>query len=191
VYTTEELSELIRSLRDADLHRLESAGRVFALKCWREPAELLNETVLRSLDGKRRCPKTMKIVAFLYGVMRSIASEWGGCRVQGRGVVDENRWGVEAEIDVDTIADKSPGPLDALEVAERRDFGRAILKEVREMFENDEQAWFVIEADMEGGLSPDDICATLEIDRQRYHAVRKRVRRGLDDIRRRHKGGRP
>lgn len=190
-YTTEELSELIHGLGDAELHRLELAGRVLALKCWCDPAELLSEAAMRSLDGKRRCPKTMKVWAFLFGVMKSIASEWLGRRTRERGVVDDTCWGAPGNVDVDILPDQSPGQLERLEAAEQREFGRAILKEVREMFENDEQAWFVIEADMEGGMSPDDICVTLEIDRRRYDTLRKRVRRGFDEIRRRHKGDRP
>lgn len=190
-YTAEELSELIRSLGDADLHRLEQEGRVLALKCWRQPEELLNEAVLRALDGRRHCKKAMGLMPFLFGVMKSVAHEWTKARTRNRGNPDEARWGSPPEIEADSLADDQPSALELLEAGEARVAASEVLKEVTSMFESDEKAWFVIEANMEGSMTPDEVCCTLGIDRREYDAVRKRIRRGFDKVRARFSEARP
>jgi hypothetical protein len=59
------------------------------------------------------------------------------------------------------------------------------------MFETDEEAWFIVEADLEGRMSPEEVCSALGIDRRQYDTARKRIRRGYDKIRDRHRGDRP
>ena len=84
-----------------------------------------------------------------------------------------------------------PGADEALLAAERSRREQAIVAEVRTMFEGNELAWFIIEAGIEGSMSVEELCMTLDIDRKRYDAVRKQIRRGLNEIRDRHAGRRP
>lgn len=190
-YSIEELSELVAGLGDTDMLKLKGAARGLALKCWSDPGDLLNEAVIRSLDGRRRCPRRMKPVAFLFGVMRSVADEWLKDRKAERGEVDETRWGTPAEVDVETLPDRGDGQEAAVIASERRAFAASVLKEVMEMFENDEEAWFIVEADLEGRMTPEEVCSALGIDRRRYDTARKRIRRGYDKIRDRHRRDRP
>lgn len=190
-YPVEELAEAITSLGDVDYLRLEAAARVLALKCWADPGELMDEAVLRALDGRRRCPRRMRVVAFLIGAMRSVANEWLEDRAKWRRADDPTRWGTPAEVDPGTLADNRPDPEAVAVRAERLRFGAQVLKDVTEMFENDEEAWFIIQADLEGSMAPAEVCALLGIERRRYETVRKRIRRGYDTIRARYAGETP
>jgi RNA polymerase sigma-70 factor (ECF subfamily) len=190
-YSIEELSELVAGLGDADMLKLKGAARGLVLKCWSDPDDLLNEAIIRSLDGRRSCPRKMKLVAFLFGVMRSVADEWLKDRKSECGEVDETRWGRSAEVDVEALPDQREGQEAEIIASERRAFAASVLKEVMEMFETDEEAWFIVEADLEGRMTPEEICSALGIDRRRYDTARKRIRRGYDKIRNRHRGDRP
>ena len=190
-YSIDELSELVAGLGDADILKLKGAASGLALKCWSSPDDLLNEAVIRSLDGRRRCPRRMKPVAFLFGVMRSVADEWLKDRRFERGEIDETRWGTPAEVDVEILPDQREGQEAVIAASERRAFAASVLKEVMEMFETDEEAWFIVEADMEGSMTPEEICSALGIDSRRYDTARRRIRRGYGKIRDRHRGDRP
>lgn len=190
-YSIDELSKLVTDLSDADMLKLQGASRRLVLKCRREPDDLLNEAIIRALDGRRRCPRRMEVVAFLFGVMRSVADEWLKDLETERGEIDETRWGSPAGVEVEALPDQREGQEAAMIASERRAFAASVLKEVREMFETDENAWFIVEADMEGQMTPEEICAALSIDRKSYEATRKRIRRGYEKIRDRHRGDRP
>lgn len=189
--TIEEVSEFIVGLSDADLAKLNGAARVMSVKCWREPEELLNEAIYRAIDGRRACPRRMKPLAFLFGVMRSIADEWVNDRQRSRGPSDATQWGSPSPVDIETLADCGPTPADNLEAAERRAAAAEVLAEVDKMFKDDEEAWFIIQADMEGEMGPNEVCETLGIDRKRYDTARKRMRRGYDKIYARRVGEKP
>lgn len=182
-YSVEELSELIAGFSDADLGKLDRAALRMSVKCWREPEELRNEAIYRALDGRRTCPRRMKPLAFLFGVMRSIADEWVKERQRVRSPSEETQWASQSPVDVEALADCGPTPEENLETTQRREVAAEVLQVVNEMFENDEEAWFIVQADMEGEMGPDEVCKTLEIDRTRYNSIRKRIRRGFDKIR--------
>jgi hypothetical protein len=53
----EEIRSAIERFSDADWLRLRKAAQYFSGRSGREWRELQNEALLRSLDGRRRCPR--------------------------------------------------------------------------------------------------------------------------------------
>src|ERR1700692_390552 len=75
--TTVETMNAIRALSDVDLLRLKAMARVWARGLpgglgW---GDVLNEAIARVLDGSRRWPPGVPLVALLGGVMRSICDD--------------------------------------------------------------------------------------------------------------------
>ncbi len=76
--TSEDVERALRRLSDGDLLRLRALASLRARGlpggiAW---ADLLQEAVLRALDGSRGWPAGVPFVAFLAGVMRSLAGEY-------------------------------------------------------------------------------------------------------------------
>ncbi len=183
-----EIVTAVQYLSNAEVAKLANTARSLALKCRAEPKELLNEALLRALDGRRKtCPTTLPIINFLFGVMKSVADEWldDGLKRTGEGVVPVSTGEEEGTIDPPS---SGLTPEKALEDVQVRQHAAVVMREVREMFENDKEAWFVIEADLDGEMIADEVCEVLGVDRKRYNAIRKRIRRGYAEIRAKWKG---
>jgi hypothetical protein len=73
----DEITAAIEAFKDADWLRLTRAARYFSYKgrCGRDWADLQNEALVRTLDGRRKCPRDISVLTFLGNVIRSIASE--------------------------------------------------------------------------------------------------------------------
>src|SRR5262252_9620803 len=77
--TTVDIARAIQSLSDADLVRLKALARLWTRglpPCvgW---ADVLHEAIARALDGSRKWPPGVPILAFLSGIMRSICvDQW-------------------------------------------------------------------------------------------------------------------
>ena len=76
--TSEDVERALRALADDDLLRLRALASLRARSLpggigW---ADLLQEAVLRALDGSRCWPNGVPFVAFLAGIMRSVADEY-------------------------------------------------------------------------------------------------------------------
>ncbi len=69
-----ELSETLERLSKADWIRLNRIATSFAHICGVSKEDLLQEAIIRALDGKRLCPCDVNVVRFLGETMRSIAS---------------------------------------------------------------------------------------------------------------------
>lgn len=72
--SSSELCETINEFSKADLLRVNKIAKVMADKCGMTQEDMLQEAFVRALEEKRRCPRDVKIINFLAGVMRSIAS---------------------------------------------------------------------------------------------------------------------
>jgi DNA-directed RNA polymerase specialized sigma24 family protein len=72
--STEAIARALADLRPADLLRLKRAAQLRArLIPGLDWEDLLNEALLRALDGSRQWPAEVPLVAFLAGIMRSLA----------------------------------------------------------------------------------------------------------------------
>jgi hypothetical protein len=70
-----EICAAIDRFSDLDWLRVKKAALYFSGRCRVEWRELQNEALVRSLDGRRKCPKRVRVTTFLANVIRSIASE--------------------------------------------------------------------------------------------------------------------
>jgi hypothetical protein len=74
VLSPAEAIDSIRTLSAPDLLRLKKASQYWSYGGARPPEDLRHEAIRRVAAGARKCPRDIPIVAFLIGVMRSIAS---------------------------------------------------------------------------------------------------------------------
>jgi hypothetical protein len=74
-----EVRRRVTRIPRPDLLRLNWLARLYAARLrYGAVDEILGEAITRALEGRRPWPVTVGTVAFLAGVMRSIASEWRG-----------------------------------------------------------------------------------------------------------------
>jgi DNA-directed RNA polymerase specialized sigma24 family protein len=157
-----------------DLLRLKSVARLYARGL---PAEvgwtdLLQEAFARVLDGSRKCPEGLPIVAFLAGVMRSIRTEHH--RRARRLAVRMPQMLAELEAGGDPDGeggDPTPDPKRSL-------IAMQLLGEIYRLFADDLRALQVIEGLFEGS-SPEQIRARYDMSKTDYDSTRKRMRRAL------------
>jgi DNA-directed RNA polymerase specialized sigma24 family protein len=123
-------------------------------------SDLLQEAFARMLDGTRRRPSGVPIVAFLAGVMRSLRSDyWRRARREARS-------GEHVDAASDSLT------------PERSAIARQELEQIDVLFVDDHDARRVIAALAEG-LSPSEIRRSLGVSRTEYESIRKRMRRAL------------
>ena len=169
--TTVDIERAVQLLSDADLVRLKALARLWARGLpggvgW---ADVLHEAIVRALDGSRKWPPDVPILAFLSGIMRSICDDhWLRSRrelevlVRGEDLVDLCASGDEV---------KSPSPERVVAAAQS-------LAAIVQWFASDPLALKVI-ADLAEGLSPSEICKLHGTSQRQYDTTRKRMRRAL------------
>lgn len=153
-----------------DLLRLKAIARLHA---WGLPADmewvdLLQEAILRVLQGSRKPPPGVSTVAFLAGVMRSIKEEqWRRVRREAK----SGRPGTATGAEIQEPRDPAPDPERCLAT-------RQELIEIYRLFAADRQVLQILNG-LGAGLSPDEICATNGMSKTEYDSARKRMRRAL------------
>jgi RNA polymerase sigma-70 factor (ECF subfamily) len=164
--TTVDATRALQALSDADLVRLKALARLWSRGLpggigW---ADVLNEAVLRVLDGSRRWPADVPLLAFLSGVMRSICDDhWRRRRREPRAEADA-AFGLSAE-------DTAPDPERTLAAAQA-------LVEVHRLFARDPCALKIISG-LADGLTASEICRHYGVAERDYDTARKRMRRAL------------
>ena len=161
-HTTVDVARAIHALSDGDLVRLKALARLWSRGLpggigW---ADVLNEAIVRVLDGSRPWPPEVPLLAFLSGVMRSICDDhWRRARRE--------------------LA-RSEEPVDAVEEAdpERTLAAAQALAEVNRLFANDPCALKII-AGLAEGLDAREICRLYGLSEREYDTARKRMRRAL------------
>jgi DNA-directed RNA polymerase specialized sigma24 family protein len=78
--TRVEVKRSISALTAADWLRLHKVARTLCREAAFQADDLLQEAFQRALEGTRQCARTLDIIPFLAGVMRSIASDWRKAR---------------------------------------------------------------------------------------------------------------
>ena len=175
VATRKDVLDGLRGLTAADLRRLKGVARVRALGLHEvEWQDLLQEAVVRTLDGARQWPVDVGLVVFLRETMRSIASEhWRRRRVDPI-VQDPPQHDspdiVEATV-LDTVVDPTADP-------ERDAAAAETLAQIEQAFEGDLQALHVLRG-MALGKSPSEIQEEGQMDARRYASTQRRIRRTL------------
>jgi len=170
--TADDVARAIHSLSDADLVRLKALAQLWARGLPRglSWSDVLHEAIARALDGSRKWPRGIPILAFLSGVMRSI------CEDQWR------RERLEHEVlcrDVDSAdlcaagdtAGSTADPERAVSAAQS-------LAAVNRLFAADPDALKII-AGLSDGLTAAEICRVYGMSEREYDTTRRRMRRAL------------
>jgi DNA-directed RNA polymerase specialized sigma24 family protein len=167
-HTTVDAARAIRDLSDTDLVRLAALARLWSRGLpgglgW---TDVLNEAIVRVLDGSRPWPPGVPLLAFLSGVMRSICDDhWRWARREAL-----TRHGDLAKLGA-SAEDTAPGPERMLAAAQA-------LVEVNRLFAGDPQALKII-AGLSEGLTASEICRFYGMTERDYDTARKRMRRAL------------
>lgn len=169
--TTVDIARAIHSLSDADLVRLKALARLWARGLpggvgW---TDVLHEAIARALDGSRKWPPGVPLLAFLSGIMRSICDDqWRRARRELEVLVrDEDL----ADLCVSGDEMKAPSPERVVAAAQS-------LAAVDRLFARDPLALKII-AGLAEGLTPAEICMRHRMSERQYDTTRKRMRRAL------------
>ena len=161
-----DVGRALKALSDADLVRLKSLARLWSRGLpggigW---ADVLNEAILRSLDGSRRWPPDVPLLAFLSGVMRSIRDEhWRRVRRDHALLV------AAPDADRSPIAPDNPERVLAAAQA---------LGAINGLFADDPAALKILTGLAEG-MTASDIRLHYDMSEREYDSTRKRMRRAL------------
>lgn len=161
-----DVGAALAALSDADLLRLQALARLRARGlpgvAW---ADLLNEAVLRALDGARRWPPGVPLVAFLAWTMRSVGDQhWRRLRLERRLLAPETA------VD-ETRPDGPPDP-------ERIAAAAQALARLDALFARDAVVLGIL-AGLAAGLSPSEIRRRNGLTETGYASARRRMRRAL------------
>jgi RNA polymerase sigma-70 factor (ECF subfamily) len=165
--TAADAARALHALSEADLVRLKALARLWSrgLPAGLGWADVLNEAIVRVLDGSRPWPPGVPLLAFLSGVMRSICDDhWRRLRREAL-----TRRGDVA--DLAATAEDTPGPERTLAAAQA-------LGEIDRLFAGDPQVLKII-AGLSEGLTASEICRLYEMTERDYDTARKRMRRAL------------
>ena len=158
-------TRVLERVSKTDLLRLKVIARLHArgLPAGIGWTDLLHEAIVRVLDGSRKPPSGLSMVAFLAGVMRSIKAEhWRRLRRDARTFV---AGGAGEERDPAPDPERSLAASEALAALDR-------------MFADDPLALQVIEG-LGEGLSAEEIRKAYAMSQTDYDSTRKRMRRAL------------
>ena len=161
------MARVVAGLSQTDMLRLKAIARLRArgLPSDVSWSDLLNEAIARALDGTRQCPEGIGVVAFLAGIMRSIASEhWRRLRREA-GIFDLS-------------GDDGADAADPAPDLERNLATLQALAALDQLFVDDPAASQIL-AGLASGLSPKEIRETCGLSETDYDSTRKRMRRLL------------
>jgi len=164
-----DVGAALEALSDDDLLRLRALARLRARGlpggvAW---SDLLHEAVLRALEGTRRWPPGVPLLAFLAGIMRSLCDEqWRRRRREGPLPQPED---TAAAMLAGMTSDADPERVYAAAEA---------LAAVDRLFASDMVALQVI-AGLTNGLGADEIQRQYGLSAVEYDTARRRMRRTL------------
>ncbi len=170
--TVEEARIAIAQLGPADMLRLAKAAAYFGYRNGRLADDLRQEALVRVLDGRRKCPRTVKPALFLSNVMRSIASERD--RDSEHADLDE----MEA-IGAPAAASMSSHGSDLLEQVRAKIDGGQLLRKALDLFEDNERAKTMFEGIVEE-MEGQELRELLGVSQVEFDSLRRLVRRRLD-----------
>jgi len=164
-----DIARALRSLSNADLARLKALARLWSRGLpgglgW---TDILNEAIVRTLNGVRPWPPDVPLLAFLSGVMRSICDEhWRRARRELAWVVHDG--------DLPDGGDDAAAPPDA----ERVLAAAQAVAAIHRLFSADAVALKILTGLAEG-LTASEICRAYGLSEREYDSARKRMRRTL------------
>jgi hypothetical protein len=173
-FTVDELRLAIATLSAADLGRLKQAAKVFSGISGIMEDDLIQDSYTRVLEGRRTCGRTVGLVPFLCGVMKSIASQETEARKVGLRPVTvlKNGEAVLPDGKADTV---SPEQAAAAAIDDR-----PLLARVHAAIAGDEKLELLLEGiyDQMRGAELQDL---LGVDEKGLAALRKKLKRRLQE----------
>lgn len=160
------------TLRSNDLIRLDKKAAIRALGTGKDGRDLLNEAVLRTLDGRREWPAGVPVTVYLDNAMRSIADEARKELARERPAGD----GHDPGSVIGNYAD--PGPSVEARVYARLEL-EAVVERLEARLSGDAQALAVLIGEMEG-WSAAELLELEPMNANDYAAARKRLRRAVE-----------
>jgi len=168
----DEIEEV--SLHQGD--RLLVIAKYFATRAHLSPEDLLQEALTRVLCGDRERPPDVDIVAFLGGVMKSIASS----EVRKRARREDAGY-AETPADLglfaDTVSDGRAGIEDTIC---RKEHDAEFHAWLCEQFEDDETMLVLL--GMFEGLSGEELCSQTGVTKGQLATIRRRIRRKINEF---------
>lgn len=178
-----EVKEALEALSQADLLRLGQVARRFEGRgCSGD--DLLQEAILRVLDGTRVWKRGMRAAPFLYSAMKSIAD--AGYKKKTVENNAESSTDAEGNEKVSVSAARNevtPSAEEALIQTEKEEAWeqgiKARLSEVQALFQGHEHANWVLMGQMDG-CAVKEVCEMSGMTRTQYDSARRHIRRTLD-----------
>jgi DNA-directed RNA polymerase specialized sigma24 family protein len=162
----EEIEERLSALVHSEWLRLVRFARALTAT---DAEDLAQTACLRVLEGGRGWPRDVSTLAFLFNVMRSVADQWHS----------------KGKLPIFSIDGMSAGQIQTVDLAaaspltpERHLAAREELKEIEALFEDDQNATWVL-IGLEDDVASNDIQELAGMSLQEYEAARKRVARRL------------
>ena len=163
----EEIVANIENLSRADLRRVTLFAGRLAEAANVSAAELMSESIQRIYDGRRKTwKKELPTVAFLFGVMKSVSSEWR----------EKHQKRAESGT-VEELPTLAMSPEEELLERERREFRRKVVEEFEGALASDDVAKKIYDLLATGNMIKSEICKKLKITEKTYDAKRKKMRR--------------
>lgn len=179
-----EISDALENLDAFGWARLRKIAAVLAAGGRGKEDELLQETILRVLDGGRPWPQEVPLMPFLAGVMKSVAHGERAKVTRSPARRAASLYDGSGALVID-MADVGPNPEEAL--AEEQAAGR-LRQRVSAAFEDDFDAQMLVEG-MLDGLEGEPLRALTGLDTTAYASKRRLVRRRLSKLQA--EGGQP
>jgi len=138
--------------------------------------DLLQESIVRVLEGSRKVPRKGSIVAFLIQTIRSIAfteRKKMKCSSDSSGISWEDK-----RDELSDIPSPDPSPEQIIAEAQETLYHRHVLEQLGTAFRDDPNAQAVLQGKIEG-LSSSKTQENVSMTAHEYDAARKRVDRSL------------
>ena len=173
--TAEEVRAAIEAFDDAMLVRLKRVAGYYAQGRGVSPDDLLQEAVLKALDGERICPRKVPVASFLCGAMKSLAS---AAYKKLKAAPEQEPVTAEAEGGArnERLATTDPGPEEQLL---SKDEANKMVNALDALFADDQEAQLVI-AGLCQDMTREEIQAECQLSDTAYETIRRRIRRAID-----------
>jgi len=172
--TEVEIKRAISSLAPAGWLRLHKAACALCRNAHFDAQDLLQEAFERTLDGSRQCSRTLDIVHFLVGVMRSIASDWRKARRRRPEMSLVSPTGSLQEF-VIRVRDERPAAEWLASTQEAICLRQAIL----DLFADDGVAQRMLEGIMDG-IAGEELRSLTQLNQTQFESKRRLIRRRID-----------
>jgi len=170
-----EVKRAISALAPADWLRLHKVARALCRNANFDAEDLLQEAFQRVLEESRQCSRTVDIVHFLVGVMRSIASDWRKARKRRPEMSLVTHTGTLQEVVVQ-VRDQRPTADEWLASVQE---ATCLKKAILDLFADDGVAQRMLEGIMDG-IAGEELRSLTKLSQTQFASKRRLIRRRID-----------